>query len=67
MVPSKHYNLKVCEMIKYTRTTSFFDDFTGRHFNQKEFPDACLDIIQKYVKNQGKKYRKIYRGQLKFF
>lgn len=40
-------------------TSGYYVNTVGQYSN--------LDMIQKYVKNQGKKYRKIYRSQLKLF
>jgi len=40
-------------------TAGFYVNTVGQYSN--------LKMIQKYVKNQGKKYYQIYRGQLKLF
>ena len=40
-------------------TSGYYVNTVGQYSN--------FETIQKYVQNQGKKYRKIYRGQLKLF
>lgn len=40
-------------------TSGYYVNTVGEYSN--------LDVIQKYVKNQGKKYNKIYQGQLRLF
>ncbi len=40
-------------------TSGFYVNTVGQYGN--------LEVIQKYVQNQGKKYSQIYRGQLKLF
>lgn len=40
-------------------TSGYYANTVGKHNNEK--------AIQEYVQNQGKKYEKIYNGQLKLF
>jgi len=40
-------------------TSGYYVNTVGQYTN--------FDAIQKYVQNQGKKYKQIYRGQLKLF
>jgi len=40
-------------------TSGYYVNTVGQYSN--------FDVIQKYVKNQGKKYNQIHRGQLTFF
>ena len=40
-------------------TSGYYVNTVGQYSN--------LETIQKYVQNQGKKYKQIYRGQLKLF
>ena len=40
-------------------TSGYYVNTVGQYGN--------LDVVKKYVQNQGKKYKQIYRGQLKLF
>ena len=40
-------------------TSGYYVNTVGQYSN--------FETIQKYVQNQGKEYRRIYRGQLKLF